>query len=91
MLKRKKLVVTRKIMSRQISEVEGNEKLVAKTFSVVTQEIYVATRTRLLNKNSVTTLSKSITTESKKSTENRSRQKTASYDRGQRQRLKTLS
>ena len=52
-------------MSQQIQETEGNEKLVANKFGVATQEINVATRTRLLNKNTITTLSKFVAIESK--------------------------
>ena len=48
-------------------EVERNEKVVAKNFCVATQDIPVATRTRLLDQNFVMTLSKFIATESKKS------------------------
>ena len=62
MLKRKMLIAIRKIMSRQIPKVEGNEKLVANKFGVATQDIYIATRIRLLNKNYVVTLSKSVAT-----------------------------
>ena len=53
-------------MSRHIPEAEGHEKLFANRFGVATQGIPVATRTRLLHKNFVLTLSKSIATESKK-------------------------
>ena len=53
-------------MSRQTSEVEGHEKMVANRFGVVTQYILVATRARLLHQNYVTTLSKSVAKESKK-------------------------
>ena len=53
-------------MSRQTLEVEGHEKLVANKFSVATRDIPIATRTRLLHQNFVTTLSKSVATESKK-------------------------
>ena len=53
-------------MSRQIPKTEGREKLVANRFGVATQGIYVTTRTRLLHKNLVATLSKSIAIESKK-------------------------
>ena len=53
-------------MSRQTPKVEGHEKLVANMFVVVTQYIPIATKTRLLHKNSIATLSKSIMTESKK-------------------------
>ena len=52
-------------MSQQNPETEGNEKLVANKFSVATQQIYVVTRTILLNKNVVATLSKSVVIESK--------------------------
>ena len=64
-LKRKMFITTRKIMSRQILDAEGNEKLVANKFDVATQDTYVATRTRLLNKIYVATLSKFVATESK--------------------------
>ena len=57
--------MTRKRMSRQISEGQGHEKLVANRLGVVTQGIPVATRTRLLNKNYAVTLSKYVTTQSK--------------------------
>ena len=53
-------------MSRQIPEAEEHEKLVANRFGVATQDIPVATRTRLLHQISIATLSKSIATESKK-------------------------
>ena len=53
-------------MLQQIPEAEGNKKLVANRFGVVTQYIPVATRARLLQKNSFETLSKSIATKSKK-------------------------
>ena len=53
-------------MSRQTPEVEGHEKLVANRFGVVTQYIPIAKKTRLLHKNYVTTLSKSVVIESKK-------------------------
>ena len=65
-------------MSRRILKV-GHEKLVAKKFGVATQDIPVATRTRLLHQNSIMALSKSVATESKKelrnqvATENRPR------------------
>ena len=57
-------------MSRQIPKAEGYEKLVANKFGVTTQEIPVATRTRLLHQNSATTLSKFVATESKKELKN---------------------
>ena len=53
-------------MSQQTPEAKGHEKLVANRFGVATQYIPIATRTRLLHKNSVTTLSKSVVTEFKK-------------------------
>ena len=49
-------------MLRHTIEGQGHEKLVANRFGVATQGIPVATRTRLLNKNYVTTLSKYVTT-----------------------------
>ena len=65
-LKMKMFVATRKSMSQQIPEADGHEKLVANRFSVATQYIPVATRTRLLHQNYVTTLSKYVSTEFKK-------------------------
>ena len=41
-------------MSRQIPKAEGYEKLDANRFGVTTQDIPIATRTRLLHQNSVT-------------------------------------
>ena len=64
-MKRKMFVMTRKIMSRQIPEAEGHEKLVTNRLGVVTQGIPVVTRTRLLNKIYVATLSKYVVTQSK--------------------------
>ena len=52
-------------MSRQTPTDQGHEKLGANRFSIATQGIPVATRTRLLNTNYVTTLSKYVTTQSK--------------------------
>ena len=52
-------------MSRQTPEAEGHEKLVANRLGVATQGISIATRTRLLNKISVVTLSKYVITQSK--------------------------
>ena len=65
-LKRKMFIVTMKIMSRQTPKAKGHEKLVVNRFGVPTQYILIATRTRLLHQNFVTTLSKSIAIESKK-------------------------
>ena len=65
-MKRKTFVATRKIISRHIPKVEGHEKLVANRFGVTTQGIPVPIRTRLLQKNFIATLSKSVVTESKK-------------------------
>ena len=56
----------RKMFIVTILEVEGLEKLYANRFGVATQDIPVATRTRLLHQNSIATLSKSFTTKSKK-------------------------
>ena len=52
-------------MSQHSPEAEEHEKLGANRFGVTTQYIHVATRTRLLRQNYVTTLSKSVTTEFK--------------------------
>ena len=52
-------------MSRQTPPEQGHEKLGANRFGVTTQGIPVATRTRLLNTNYVTKLSKYVTTQSK--------------------------
>ena len=49
-------------MSQKILEAEGHEKLVANSFGVATQGIPVATRTRLLHKKFVTTLSNFVAT-----------------------------
>ena len=54
------LVATKKIMSRQIPEAEGKERLVANKFGVATQDIPIVTRTRQLHQNYVATLSKSV-------------------------------
>ena len=64
-LKRKMFIAIRKIVSRQIPEGQGHEKLVANRLGVATQGILVATRTRLLNKIYVATLSKYVATQSK--------------------------
>ena len=64
-MKRKMFVATSKIMSRQIPEAEGHEKLVANRLGVTTQGIPVTTRTRLLNRIYVATLSKYVATKSK--------------------------
>ena len=48
------------------TKAKGHEKLVANRLGVATQYIPVATRTRLLHPNFITTLSKSVVTESKK-------------------------
>ena len=53
-------------MSRQTLEADEHEKLVANRFGVATQYLPVATKTRLLHKNYVATLSKSVAIESKK-------------------------
>ena len=52
-------------MLRQTPERQGHKKLVANRFGVTTQGIPVATRTRLLNKIYVATLSKDVATQSK--------------------------
>ena len=53
-------------MSRHTPKAEGHERSVANRFGVATQYIPVAIRTRMLHKNYVTTLSKSIVTKFKK-------------------------
>ena len=53
-------------MSRQTPAGQGHEKLGANRFGVATQGIPVATRTRPLNTNYVMTLSKYVTTQSKR-------------------------
>ena len=50
-------------MSRQIPEGQGHEKLVASRVDVATQDIPVATKTILLNKIYVATLSKYVATQ----------------------------
>ena len=52
-------------MSRQTPKGQEHEKLVANRFGVATQGIPIATRTRLLNKIFVVTLSKYVATQSK--------------------------
>ena len=52
-------------MSRQTPEGKEHEKLVANGFGVLTQGIPVMTRTRLLNKIYVATLSKFVAIQSK--------------------------
>ena len=52
-------------MSRQTLEGQEHEKLVANRFGVATQGIPITTRTRLLNKIYVATLSKYVATQSK--------------------------
>ena len=56
------LVATKKLISRQFLEAERNEKLVANKNFVATQDIHVATKTRLMHQNFVATLLKSVTT-----------------------------
>ena len=53
-------------MSRKTLEGQGYEKLVTNRFGVVTQGIPIATRTRLLTKIYVATLSKYVSTQSKR-------------------------
>ena len=52
-------------MSQQTLKGQGNEKLVSNRFGLATQGILVMTRTRLLNKIYVMTLSKYVATKSK--------------------------
>ena len=72
-------------MSRQILEDEGNKKLVANRFGVATQDIPLATTTRLLNKIYVVTLSKYVATKSK----NKLREQVATENKKLRQRSVT--
>ena len=58
-------VSTKKTMSRETPEAEGHEKLVANRLGVATQGIPVVTRTRLMHKIYVATLSKYLATQSK--------------------------
>ena len=85
------LVATKKIMSQQCPEAEVYKRVGCNKFCVTTQDIPIATRTRLLDQNSIAPLSNSVVTDPRKSSENRLRQKTAACNKSQRQRLKTLS
>ena len=78
-------------MSRQTLEGQGHEKLVANRFGVPTQGIPVTTRTRLLNKIYVTTLSKYVATQSKSKPREQVATKNKKLRQRQRQRLKSLS
>ena len=69
-------------MSRQTPEEQGHEKLVANRFGVATQGIVVATRTRILNKIYVATLSNYVATQSK----SKRREQVATKNRKLRQR-----
>ena len=78
-------------MSRQTSEEQGHEKLVANKFGVATQGIPVAIRIRLLNKIYFAILSKYVATQSKsKPREQVAIEKKKARQR-HRQRLKALS
>ena len=66
MLKRKRFLRQRKMLVATVSRDMSVKRTGCNKFGVVTQDIPVATRTRRLHKNSVTTLSKSVTTEFKK-------------------------
>ena len=74
-------------MSLQTPEEQGHEKLVAKRSGVAIQAIPVTTRTRLLNKIYVMTLSKYVATQSKSNP----REQAATENKKLRQRLKALS
>ena len=78
-------------MSRQILEGQGNEKLVATRVDVATQDIPVATRTRLLNKIYVATLSKYVTTQFNSKPREQVVTANKKLRQRQRQRLKALS
>ena len=77
-------------MLRQTPEGQGHEKLVANRFSVMTQGILVATRTRLLNKIYVVTLSKYVATQSKSKLREQVVTENKKLRQRQRQRLKAL-
>ena len=87
---RENSVATRKIMLRQTSEGQGYEKLVVNRFGVTTQGIPVVTRTRLLNKIYVATLSKYVATQSKSKPREQVVTKNKKLQQRQRQRLKSL-
>ena len=78
-------------MSRQTPKGQGHEKLVANKFGVATQRIPVATRTRLLNKIYVTTLSKYVTTQSKSKPREKVTTENKKLRQRQQQRLEALS
>ena len=78
-------------MSRQTLEEEGHEKLDANRFGVTTQGIPVTTRTRLLNKIYVATLSKYVATQSKSKPKEQVATENKKLRQRQRQRLKALS
>ena len=78
-------------MSRQTLEEQGHEKLIANRFGVVTQSIPAATRTRLLNKIYVATLSKYVATKSKSKPREQVTTENRKLRKRQRQRLKALS
>ena len=77
-------------MSRQTPEGQGHEKLAIK-FGVATQGIPVSTRTKLLNKIYVMTLSKYVATQSKSKPREQVVTKNKKLRQRQRQRLKALS
>ena len=78
-------------MSRQTLEAEEHEKLVANRLGVPTQGIPVVTRTRLLNKIYVATLSKYVATQSKSKPKEQVAIENKKLQQRQRQRLKVLS
>ena len=78
-------------MSRQTLGGQGHEKLVVNKFGVATQGIPVATRTRLLNKIYVATLSKYVATKSKSKSREQVETENKKLRQRQQQRLKALS
>ena len=78
-------------MSRQTLEAEEHEKLDEKRLGVTTQGIPVTTRTRLLNKIYVVTLSKYVATQSKSNPREQVATENKKLRQRQRQRLKVLS
>ena len=78
-------------MSRQNLKGQGHEKLVANRLGVTTQGIPAATRTRLLNKIHVTTLSKYVAAQSKSKPIEQFTTENKKLRQRQRQRLIALS
>ena len=78
-------------MSRKTPAERGHEKMGANRFGVATQGIPVATRTRQLNTNYVTTLSKYVLTQFKSKPREQVATEYKELRQRQRQRLKAMS